>query len=275
MSDSVTFELDCALGASELERRVSEFWQGESVDVAPPVSTGMRWLVVLNYYYHGSDARPEQRSEIENVIRYLLRISRHDYIYYYRSSSTVEFAGLEPDILEPSSIFDEKFEPKMISGFQAKHLLVEDQQTAVDLPDIQLLSRWRLGCTSRRGAEEIRKDLEREVQGGEGVINVELSFGVKVTVSFMSKSIGREKKLLKVLQFMQRESPDGIVFYFPWHGSNPWKLRTSEPVGPDTLFDDEFRLGAEKEPLRRYPIHRGSAGGDGKVCSMSQDRSPK
>lgn len=257
MSDDVTFEVDCDTSAEELKGVLSGLWRGESVEVMPATTEGMRWLVVLSYYYYGSQARASQRAEIESVVRYLLAVSSLDYIFYYRSSETVEVAGLQPCILEPRSIFEPNFQPAMVSGYQSKYVLVSNEETARGLPKVHILAKWRFVCDSDVSPQALSNGIRESIYPNDYNITVEYHAEGTVVVSLAMRPEPQYESLLSILSFLRQQSSEGVVFYCPVQGNIPGKDAIGSTIGVDKLFDDNFRLGAEEVGPQRYPIRGG------------------
>lgn len=253
MSDDVTFEVDTDVTMRELRWEASRRWRGEGIDVMDAVSPEMRWLVILNYYYPSLHAREEQTREVSDVIDYLLSISKRSYLYYYRTSATVEFAGLASRILEPRDVIAE-YAPQMVSGEQWKYVLVRDKEVARDIPDVAALGRWRFGLKTSIPQGEIERALT--LAGGAEITVSEVTVaGERILVLDLVDGGGGVKiRVLDLLRTLFDLSADGEVFYYPSSVSAETAEEATQTVDGELLLDDDFRLGAEQEGRYRYAI---------------------
>lgn len=186
-------------------------------------------------------------------MRWLLSVSSGGYIYYYRNSSTAEYASFSPLILGPEEAL-RSFPPRMLSGVQERYLVVTDKEELSNIPQVRSLATWRLGCRSSLSRRDLRARLAESIPELDefGIIKDRAH---DTLVLEWTKRHGESPEIvLGALEAFGHVAADGLVYYYPSTVA-PEKVGTfREVIEPREFFTDDFRLGAESSGQFRYGI---------------------
>lgn len=258
MSDTLTFELKTLLDANELRDELSVRWRGEFIEVHKAVSAGMRWLAIFGYHSLSSeDPRPTQDNELTDAIQFLVSVSLDEYIYYYRSSETVERATLASRVLEPSDVLGDHH-PCLISGDQKKFVLVRDRDAVTALPPVWAAGRWRLGCRAEASVAGVVRKLRLSCGRDRRIELIERGRAGELLIDLRERehSVFPSKAILEATRVLGQVSSKNRLYYYPLSVSLREVVDVEKTMEVEDLFEDEIRFALERAGPYRYLLRR-------------------